>query len=313
MAKTAFLFPGQASQYVGMARDLYEASAAVRRLYACASERLGSDLAAICFEGPAEKLRQTIYTQPAVLVHSLAVLTVAGEALPEPGFAAGHSLGEYSALAAAGAISYENAIAAVCIRARLMEEACTVRPGTMAAVLSLAEETLAEVCKKASVKGIVTMANINSSQQVAISGDIAAVDEACRLAVEAGAKRAIRLEVGGAFHSPLMESASEPMRHSLDGVVLREAEFPVIANVTARPVTAAADIRRLLVAQITAPVRWRETMAFLAAEGVDNIFEIGPGKVLSGLAKREVPGAELHTIDTLADIESLKAGIISQG
>lgn len=305
MAKTVFIFPGQASQYVGMARDLYDSSARVRALFALASDLLRADLARICFDGPVEQLKQTIYTQPAVLVHSLSILATAGETLPRPAYVAGHSLGEYSALASASAISFEDAIRAVCIRARLMEEACVARPGTMAAILNLGDDKIMDACRAASGKGIVAMANINSSQQVAISGDIKAVEEACHLALEAGAKRAIRLEVGGAFHSPLMASAIEPMRQALTSVTITDANPPVVANVTARPVSASDEIRRLLVEQITSPVRWRDTMAFFVSQQVDTVIEIGPGKVLTGLAKREMPGVTLQSIDTLADVEKL--------
>lgn len=310
MGKTAYIFPGQASQYVGMARELHQASTRVRELYALASDQLGADLAQVSFDGPAERLKQTIFTQPAVLVHSLSLLVMLGDDLPRPAYTAGHSLGEYAALACSGALSFEDAIIAVCARARFMEKACVERPGTMAAILALPEDKLETVCREASAKGIVTMANINSSQQVAVSGEIAAVDEACRLASAAGAKRAIRLEVGGAFHSPLMNSATAEMSVTLNRMTIRDANPPVVANVTARPVITGDDIRRLLVEQITSPVRWRETMSFFVSEGIDTVYEIGPGKVLTGLAKREMPGAAMQNIDTLADLEKIKATVI---
>lgn len=286
-----------------MGRDLYEASDRVRTFYAQASDLLGDDLAKISFGGPSEKLRQTIFTQPAILVHSLALLEFAGDSLPAPAFAAGHSLGEYSALVACGSLSCEDAIIAVCTRARLMEEACRANPGTMAAILALPDEKLDEVLKLAAARGVVTRANINSAIQVAISGEQKAVEEAVRMAGEAGAKRAVMLEVGGAFHSPLMASATDGMADCLSGLTIGNASPPVVANVTARPVSDAGEIRELLVKQITSPVRWRDTMAFFVEQKIDTIVEIGPGKVLTGLAKRDMKETTAYNIDTLNDLE----------
>ncbi|MEZ5357644.1 MAG: ACP S-malonyltransferase [Candidatus Zixiibacteriota bacterium] len=310
MKKTVFVFPGQASQYVGMGQELHAKSEAVKKYYEQASDLLGDDLARISFEGPAETLKQTKFTQPAILIHSLALLHIAGENLPQPAFAAGHSLGEYGALVACGALSAEDAITAVCTRAKLMEDACVKNPGTMAAILALPDDKLHEVVGAASSKGIITAANINSAIQVAVSGDIPAVEEACRLAKDAGAKRAVMLEVGGAFHSPLMGSASDGMAACLNDMTINNAAPPVVANVTAKPVTDAAEIEKLLVDQITSPVRWRDTMEFFKAEQVEALIEIGPGKVLSGLAKRDMPGVELTNIDTLADLESVLSTIV---
>lgn len=296
-----------------MGRELYDTSARVRRFYAQASDLLGDDLARISFAGPAEKLKQTLFTQPAILIHSLALLDILHDNLPPHAYAAGHSLGEYAALVSCGALRSEDAITAVCARARLMEEACRNTPGTMAAILALPDEELEKICAAASTTGVVTMANINSSVQVAISGEVPAVEEACRLAGEAGAKRAVMLEVGGAFHSPLMASATDPMAACLEGIAIRDARPAVVANVTARPVTAADDIRRLLVDQITSPVRWRDTMAFFNAEGVTMVIEIGPGRVLTGLAKREMKDAVVLNIDTLADAQEVLAATPEQG
>ncbi len=304
MSKTALLFPGQASQYVGMGKDLYEHSAAVRELYALASAELKADIAKISFEGPADELKRTRYTQPAILLHSLAVLTVLEDNVPEFNFAAGHSLGEYVALAATGAFSFADAVKAVVKRATLMEEACQKNPGSMAAIIGLEEAAVRDVCAKAAAKGIVVAANLNSVNQIVISGELSALEEAMGLAKQAGAKRALPLEVGGAFHSPLMEPARLGMQQHLQSVAINNAKQPVIANVTAGPVQKAEEIRSLLVQQITAPVRWADTMNYLNNAGVATVIEIGPGKVLTGMAKREMNAERLINIDTLADIES---------
>jgi [acyl-carrier-protein] S-malonyltransferase len=296
-----------------MGRELHRKSNRVKRFYAQALDLLGDDLARISFEGPAETLKQTIYTQPAILIHSLALLEIAGDSLPPHTYAAGHSLGEYSALVSAGSMSPEDAITAVCTRARLMEEACRANPGTMAAIMALPEDKLDEVCRAASAKGVVARANMNSSVQVAVSGEKEAVEEACRLAGEAGAKRAVMLEVGGAFHSPLMQPAIEGMASCLEELTIKPANPPVVANVTAAPVSDPDEIRRLLVEQITSPVRWRDTMAFFVSEGIDTIIEIGPGKVLTGLAKRDMKGTTAHNVDTLADLEEIAAVHNRQG
>jgi [acyl-carrier-protein] S-malonyltransferase len=307
MSRTALFFPGQASQYVGMGKDLYEASAEVRRLYSLASDLIGENLATLSFEGPAERLKQTRFTQPAILVHSLAVLTVMGDKLPPFDFAAGHSLGEYGALAVAGAMSFEDAVRAVARRATLMEEACQRNPGTMAAVMGLDADTTERICSEASDQGVVIPANFNSAVQIAVSGHIVSVEKAVQLAREQGAKRAVMLEVGGAFHSPLMASAKEGMEAYLREITVKAPAKPVVANVTARPVDGGDDIRRLLVEQITSPVRWAQTMQYLADQGVTRVIEVGPGKVLSSLAKRDMRPESIVTLDTLADVESFSA------
>jgi len=307
MSKTALFFPGQASQYVGMGKDLYEASAEVKRLYSLASDLIGENLATLSFEGPAERLKQTRFTQPAILVHSLAVLTVMGDKLPPFDFAAGHSLGEYGALAVAGAMSFEDAVRAVARRATLMEEACQKNPGTMAAVMGLDADTTERICVEASDQGVVIPANFNSAVQIAVSGHIVSVEKAVQLAREQGAKRAVMLEVGGAFHSPLMASAKDGMEACLREITVKAPTKPVVANVTARPVDGGDDIRRLLVEQITSPVRWAQTMQYLTDQGVTRVIEVGPGKVLSSLAKRDMRPESIVTLDTLADVESFSA------
>ncbi len=307
MSKTVLFFPGQASQYVGMGKELYESSAAVRELYDMASEAIGEDIARISFDGPVEDLKRTRFTQPAIMLHSLAILKVLGEGVPTFDYACGHSLGEYAALAVTGAMSFEDAVRAVVKRADLMEQACLANPGTMAALVAMPADKIDALCEQASAKGIVIPANFNSKMQIAISGDIAAVEEAVRLAPEAGAKKAIMLEVGGAFHSPLMEPAKEGLAEFLKNITISTPSCPVIANVTAQPVTDPNEIRRLLVEQVTAPVKWSQTMTYLAENDVKTVYEIGPGKVLTSLAKRELRPDTLKNLDTLEDVRAFSA------
>jgi [acyl-carrier-protein] S-malonyltransferase len=304
MNKIAVVFPGQASQYVGMGKDLYESSADVRKLYELASGLIGENIARLSFEGPAEKIKETRFTQPAILLHSLAVLIIMKDRLPEVEMTAGHSLGEYGSLALAGVLSFEDAICAVVKRSALMEEACRNNPGTMAAIIGLEEEKIIEICDAAFAKGVVVPANLNSSNQIVISGSLSGVDEACRLCKEAGAKRAMILPVGGAFHSPLMDSARSQMEIFLKTMTFSEPKIIIIPNVLGTPITEAAKIKQLLVEQITAPVRWYQTMKYMADSGVTSVIEAGPGKVLTGMAKREIPLAQMINLDTLADIEN---------
>ncbi len=307
MGKTVLMFPGQGSQYVGMAKDLFMHSDEVKALYELASLEIGEDIAKISFEGPAEKLKESRFTQPAILLHSLAVLIALKDSLPKFDFACGHSLGEYGALAVAGALSFEQAIKVVVKRASLMEEACRKNRGTMAAIIGLDEKEVLQVCKDASASGVVVPANFNSKNQIVISGEIAAVQTACDNAKTAGAKRALLLEVGGAFHSPLMQPARDGLKNYLEGVKFEEPTVSVVANVTAQPVEKAAEIKRLLVEQITAPVKWAQTMEFLIKNNVTAVIEIGPGKVLSGLAKRDMQPEKIISLDALSDIESWAA------
>lgn len=300
---TALLFPGQGAQYVGMASDLFDHSEEVRDLYAFASREIGDDIADISFAGPADRLKQTRFTQPAILLHSLSILTVLRDELPDFSYAAGHSLGEYGALVAAGALSPRDAISAVVRRASLMEAACLANPGTMAAILGLTSEDVANVCRKAESAGVVVPANINASGQIVISGSHAGVERAIAIAKEAGAKRALMLEVGGAFHSPLMEPARAGMEAFLADFPIQIPTVPVIVNVTAQPVRDPEQIRQLLVEQITSAVRWAETMAHKKQAGVKRTIEIGPGKVLTGLAKRDIAPDQMINLDTMGDIE----------
>lgn len=307
MSKTALFFPGQGSQYVGMAKDLYEVSSDVKTLYELASDEMGADIARLSFEGPAEELKRTRFTQPAILLHSLAILTVLQDSVPPFDYAAGHSLGEYGALVVTNALSFEDAVKAVVKRAELMEEACQKNPSTMAAILGLDGEKVAEICADASSTGVVVPANFNSTVQVVISGERPAVEEAMTLAREAGAKKSVMLQVGGAFHSPLMESAAAGLASYLSEVTISAPLHPVVANVTALPVVNENEIRQALARQVTAPVMWAQTMSYLVKNNVTTVIEIGPGKVLGGLAKRDMQPERLVNLDSLVDVEAFTA------
>jgi len=304
MSKIAIVFPGQASQYVGMAKDLYDFDPVVRILYEIASGEIGEDIAKISFEGPAEKLKETSFTQPAILLHSLAALTVMKDNLPRASLTAGHSLGEYGSMALAGVLSFEDSIKAVVKRASLMEKACRENPGTMAAVIGLDEDKITEICRQASKAGVVVPANFNSSNQIVISGSISGVDEAGRLCKEHGAKRVMPLQVGGAFHSPLMQSAGKEMEACLEKLAFQTPEIDIVPNVTGKAENNPARLKKLLVEQVTAPVRWYHTMRYFSDYGIDTVMEIGPGKALSGMAKRELERAQIINIDTLQDIQN---------
>lgn len=310
MQRIAIVFPGQASQYVGMAKDLYDADSGVRRLYEAASSEIGEDLAELSFNGPADKLKETRFTQPAILIHSLAVLTVMKNGLPQASMTAGHSLGEYASLALSGVLTFEEAVKAVVKRSSLMEEACRQNPGTMAAIIGLDEGKILQACESASLKGAVVPANFNSSNQVVISGTIGGVEEACRLCKEMGARRAMVLQVGGAFHSPLMEPAREGMKEYLNSVEFRKASIDIVPNVTGEIEDDPERLKELLVTQLTMPVRWHQTMRCFVNNDIDTLIEIGPGKVLTGLAKRELRGAQIFNINTLDDIEKLSTVLI---
>ncbi|HHI02008.1 MAG TPA: [acyl-carrier-protein] S-malonyltransferase [candidate division Zixibacteria bacterium] len=307
MIKTAIIFPGQASQYVGMGKDLYEAYPEVRELYQFASDEIGEDMAMLSFEGPAERLKETGFTQPAILIHSLAVLKILKDNLPKADLTAGHSLGEYGSLALSGVLSFEDSIRAVVKRASLMGEACRKNPGTMAAVIGLDEAKIEEICRTASTDGVVVPANFNSASQIVISGDLSAVEKACVLCKEAGAKRAMILQVGGAFHSPLMEPAKSGMETYLKAQSFAVPEIEIVPNVTARAESDPENIKKLLLEQLTAPVRWQQTMQFFNERGIDQVIEVGPDKVLAGLAKREMKGAKIINIDKQEDIDNFVA------
>lgn len=275
----AYMFPGQGSQFPGMAKDLYEGNADVRKMFDRADEILGFCITDIMFNGTAEDLKQTKVTQPAIFLHSVALALSQPEFKPD--MVAGHSLGEFSALVVAGAMDFEDGLKLVSIRANAMQKACELVPGTMAAVLALDSEKIEEIC--AQVDGVVVAANYNCDGQVVISGEREAVDKACVLLKEAGARRALPLPVGGAFHSPLMEPAAAELAEGIEKTTFREPICPVYQNVTALPATDPDQIKANLLAQLTSPVRWTQTVKNMLADGADHFVESGPGKVLQGL------------------------------
>lgn len=277
-----YMFPGQGSQFPGMGKDLYENNPLARELFDKADEILGFKITEIMFNGTAEELKQTKVTQPAIFLHSVITAKCSPDFKPE--MVTGHSLGEFSALTAAGALSFEDGLRLVAIRAQAMQKACEANPGTMAAVLMLPAEKVEQIC--AETEGVVVPANYNCDGQIVISGDLDAVAKACEKMKEAGARRALPLPVGGAFHSPLMESAAKELAEGIESVCFNEPVCPVYQNVTAQPTTDPAVIKANLLAQLTAPVKWTQSVENMLADGADSFTECGPGKVLQGLVAK---------------------------
>lgn len=302
--KTALVFPGQGAQFVGMGRELIDAFPESRRVFEEADEVLGFSLSRICLEGPEDDLRATHNTQPAIFVHSIAVLQAVQARAPiGPLGAAGHSLGEYSAYVAAGSLRFADALRLVRRRGELMFEAGRLRPGTMAAVLGLDPIALQNALD--AVAGIVVPANINSAGQIVISGEVDAVHAAMDRCKEAGAKRVIALEVSGAFHSPLMESAAQGLSEALATISIEKAAIPVYANASATPVVEPESIRESLVRQLLSPVRWEESVRAMRTDGFERFVEMGPGKVLSGLIRSIDRAATTAAIGTPDDLAAL--------
>lgn len=282
----AFVFPGQGSQFVGMGKDLYENNALAKELFDKADEILGFKITDIMFAGTDEQLKQTNVTQPAVFLHSVISALCLGDDF-KPAMVAGHSLGEFSALVAAGTLSFEDGLKLVAARANAMQKACEANPGTMAAIIGLSDEKVEEVCSEVSADGqIVVAANYNCPGQLVISGNVEAVNAACEKLKEAGAKRALPLKVGGAFHSPLMQPAKDELQAAIEQTEFAAPSCPVYQNVDAKAHTDAAEIKANLTAQLTSPVRWTASVQAMIADGADDFTECGPGKALQGMIGR---------------------------
>jgi [acyl-carrier-protein] S-malonyltransferase len=289
----AYVFPGQGSQFRGMGADLYNSSEKAKEMFDKANELLGFDIVRVMFEGSDEELKQTDVTQPAIFLHSVALAAISSEF--NPAMVAGHSLGEFSALVAAGAISFEDGLKLVAQRARAMQKACEIRPSTMAAILGLDNEVIEAVCASIEAE-IVVPANYNCPGQVVISGTIEGVDLACQKLKEAGARRALVLQVGGAFHSPLMEPAREELAKAIENTHFNKPVCAIYQNVNALPSTDIESIKSNLIAQLTAPVRWSQSVEQMVKDGASHFVECGPGKVLQGLVKKINSGVETTSI-----------------
>lgn len=294
--KKAFVFPGQGAQFSGMGKDMYEQSALAKELFEKANEILGFRITDIMFEGSDEDLRQTKVTQPAVFLHSVILAKTYAEKF-EPSMVAGHSLGEFSALVAAGALSFEDGLVLVSKRAMAMQKACELQPSTMAAIIGLSDEKVEEIC--ASIDGVVVPANYNCPGQLVISGSMEAIDAACEKLKEAGAKRALKLSVGGAFHSPLMQPAQEELAAAIEQAQFMTPICPVCQNVSTQGETDPAVIKANLVKQLTSPVKWTQSVQNMVADGVEQFVEVGPGSVLQGLVKkiqRDMPATSIQEL-----------------
>lgn len=281
--KKAYVFPGQGAQFIGMGKDLYDSNPEAKAIFDKADEILGYSISTIMFEGTVEELKQTKVTQPAIFIHSVAAKVALGDDF-NPDMVAGHSLGEFSALVASGALDFESALKLVEQRALAMQAACEIEPSTMAAVLGLEDSQVEEVCN--GIDDIVVPANYNCPGQLVISGSISGIDTACEQLKEAGARRALVLPVGGAFHSPLMEPARERLAAAIENTEFNTPSCPIYQNVTASGVTDKNEIKSNLIAQLTAPVKWTQSVQAMIADGGSTFIELGPGKVLQGLVKK---------------------------
>ncbi|MCJ7553257.1 MAG: ACP S-malonyltransferase [Ignavibacteriaceae bacterium] len=301
MIRRAFLFPGQGSQYVEMAKDLFDNSVEAKEMIKTADEALGINLSYIMFNGPEDQLKQTEFTQPAIFLHSVVLASIIRTLDFEA--AAGHSLGEYSALVATKAIQFYDAVKLVRTRGVAMQKAGQENPGTLAAIVGLSPEAVKEFCLEASSVGIVQCANFNSPGQIVISGSVEGVRKAMELCKAGGAKMVKELVVSGAFHSPLMQSAKDSLLVALNTTNIYDSKLPIYANVTAKPVTRKEEIKKLLHQQVTSPVRWEETINNMINDGIEEFYEVGPGKVLQGLVKRINPDVKCFGIDKYEEVE----------
>ncbi len=304
--KRALVFPGQASQYVGMAKDIYDKHESIKQMYATANEILGFNVAKVSFNGPLEDLTKTKITQPALFVTSAAFFSLLPDGF-EFEMTAGHSLGEFSALYAAGVLSFEDALAIVKVRAEGMQAAGKAHKGTMAAILNQSREQVAKICENGSKRGVVQPANYNSPGQIVISGDVEGVHFAMEVAKSMGVRKVIGLNVSGAFHSPLMAPAKAGLAEAIGKATFHPARVPVIANVNAQPVTDPDQIKQNLIDQLENPVLWEDSVLKMKDSGITHYTEVGPGKVLQGLIRRIDPDSSVSGLGTLEDLEGLEA------